>query len=427
MSSTQGQEKFSQEQLLFFEAKIRPVLVEKCYSCHSDQAGEVQGGLLLDSREGVRRGGDSGAAVVPGNLSASLLISAIRYSNDDLMMPPKDQGGKLPDNVKRDFETWVRMGAPDPRDGPARMVSRYDTSGARSWWSFQPIISVDPATMMIAPQHAAWPQTGIDRFVAAQWDSHGLTPVADAEPLVLLRRLRFDLTGLPPAPEEASEFVVRWEASPQSRDRLLEETVNRLLASHEYAERWGRHWLDIARYAESSGKDVNLVYPHAWRYRDYVIDSFHKDKPFDQFIREQIAGDLMPAGNASQRAEQLIATAFLALGENPINERDPKQFAVDLADDQIAVVSQAFLGVTAACARCHDHRFDPISQRNYTALAGIFLSTETKFGTAGAVGGRNRASLIALPEEANLPIVGAGMSSQESRRKQQMLQRLQEQ
>lgn len=426
-TDVRGEEKISKEQLQFFETKIRPVLVENCYACHSEDADENQGGLLLDSREGVRRGGDSGAAVVPGNLSASLLISAIRYSSNDLQMPPEDEGGKLPALVIRDFEAWVRMGAPDPRDGPAKIVSRYNTSDAKSWWAYQPIHPVSPSSVSVAPQHASWPRTGIDRFVAAKWETQELTPIKDAEPTVLFRRLYFDLTGLPPNEKEVSEFLTQWKDAAETRQKLIENTVNRLLDTREFAERWGRHWLDVARYAESSGKDVNLVYPHAWRYRDYVIDAFDKDKPFDEFLREQIAGDLLPAKNDSERAEHLIATAFLALGENPINERNAKQFAVDLADDQIAVVSQAFLGQTVACARCHDHRFDPISQRDYTALAGIFLSTETKYGTAGAVGGRNRAGLIELPASANLPVVGEGMSSSETNAKLRKLERLTEQ
>lgn len=422
-----GEEKLSQKQLQFFETKIRPVLVKSCYACHSEDAEDSQGGLLVDSREGIRRGGDSGSAVVPGNLSASLLISAIRYSSNDLQMPPEDEGGKLPAHVIHDFETWIRMGAPDPRDGPAKAVSRYDTSDARSWWSFLPIKPVSPTSVSVAPEYGAWPHTDIDRFIAAEWESRGLTPEDDAEPAVLLRRLRFDLTGLPPNEKEVADFLLHWNNAPTARPKLIEDTVDRLLDSREFAERWGRHWLDVARYAESSGKDVNLVYPHAWRYRDYVIDAFDKDKPFNEFLLEQIAGDLLPAKNDSERAEHLIATAFLALGENPINERNAKQFAVDLADDQIAVVSQAFLGQTVACARCHDHRFDPISQRDYTSMAGIFLSTETKYGTAGAVGGRNRAGLVELPAGANLPVVGKGMSSSETYGKQQKLERLRKQ
>lgn len=424
--SVTAQETISKSQRDFFENKIRPVLIKKCYACHSEEANESQGGLLLDSRAGIRRGGDSGPAVVPGKLQSSLLILAIRHSSDDLAMPPEDAGGKLSANVIRDFETWVRTGAADPRDGTAKVVSQYDTSDAKSWWSFQAIKSVVPPTG-ISSRHADWPQTEIDWFVAAKWDQSGVTPANDADPQVLLRRLRFDLTGLPPSERESEEFIQDWQSSPESREALLDNMIDSLLDTHEYSERWGRHWLDVARYAESSGKDVNLVYPHAWRYRDYVIESFHKDKPFNQFLREQIAGDLLSAKDATQRAEQLTATAFLAIGENPINERNPTQFAVDLADDQIGTVTQAFLGITASCARCHDHRFDPVSQRDYTSLAGIFLSTETKFGTAGAVGGRNRATLIELSGQANLPVVSNGFSVSEVRGKQTKMQRLQQQ
>lgn len=424
--SVKADEAISKQQRDFFESRIRPALIEKCYGCHSLKANESQGGLLLDSRAGIRRGGDSGPAVVPGKPESSLLILAIRHSSDELAMPPEDAGEKLPANVIRDFETWVRTGAADPRQESETTVDKYDLSDANSWWSFQPIKFIDPPTQ-ISPRHADWPQTDIDRFVAASWEQAGVSPVDDADPQVLLRRLRFDLTGLPPGEREAEYFTKQWLASPESREALLDKVVDSLLDSHEYAERWGRHWLDVARYAESSGKDVNLVYPHAWRYRDYVIESFHKDKPFDQFLKEQISGDLLPAKEAAERAEHLTATAFLAIGENPINERNPKQFAVDLADDQLGTVTQAFLGITASCARCHDHRFDPVSQRDYTSLAGIFLSTETKFGTAGAVGGRNRTDLIELPVNINLPVVADGISVAEIRSKQARMERLQQQ
>lgn len=421
-----AQDQSSKSQLDFFETKIRPVLVESCYACHSTKTGESQGGLVLDSRDGIRRGGDSGPAVVPGKIKSSLLIAAIRHTTDDLVMPPDGDGEKLSDAVIRDFESWIRMGAPDPRDGMAPGTNHYDTSEGLDWWAFQPIKPTQPPAS-VPPQFASWPLTSIDRFVASKWEEHGLSPVDDAEPHALLRRLRFDLTGLPPNENEVTYFLHHWQQEPDRRDALIEKVVDSLLNSPEYAERWGRHWLDVARFAESSGKDVNLVYPHAWRYRDYVIESFRKDKPFDQFVREQIAGDLLPAKNASQQAEQLTATAFLALGELPINERNAKQFAVDMADDQIGTVSQAFLGMTTSCARCHDHRFDPVSQKDYTALAGIFLSTETKYGTAGAVGGRNRATLIELSTAAKLPVVADGLSSSEIRSKQQKMERLQQQ
>lgn len=426
LSALMADEVISKQQREFFENRIRPVLIKKCYACHSEAANESQGGLLLDSRAGIRRGGDSGPAIVPGKPQSSLLILAIRHGSDDLVMPPEDEGGKLPSKVIHDFENWVRTGAADPREGTASKVSKYDVAEASSWWAFQPIRFKAPPTN-ISPQHVDWPQTDIDKFVAAKWKHDGLDPVIDADPQVLLRRLRFDLTGLPPSQYESEYFTKHWRASPASRQALLDKMVDSLLDSHEYAERWGRHWLDVARYAESSGKDVNLVYPHAWRYRDYVIESFHQDKPFDQFLREQIAGDLLPAKDAPQRARQLTATAFLAIGENPINERNPKQFAVDLADDQIGTVTQAFLGITVSCARCHDHRFDPVSQRDYTSLAGIFLSTETKFGTAGAVGGRNRASLIELPAAVNLPVVSDGISATEIRSMRVRMERLQQQ
>ncbi len=419
-----GQDALSRTEVDFFETKIRPVLVRHCYACHSEAADENHGGLLLDTREGIRRGGHSGPAITPGRLQASLLISAIRHASEELAMPT--DGDKLPDDVIRDFETWVRMGAPDPRDGSSKVVAQHDTSDAKDWWAFQPI-GHGKVSETAATEHAAWPKTDIDRFIVAGWASADLSPVADADPTTLIRRLRFDLTGLPPKEEEVAFFVKHWNDKPELRDALIQRVTDWLLDSHEYAERWGRHWLDVARYAESSGKDVNLVYPHAWRYRDYVIESFHQDKPFDRFVREQIAGDLLDASDASKRAEQLTATGFLAIGENPINERNPKQFAVDLADDQIGTVTQAFLGMTVSCARCHDHRFDPVSQKDYTSLAGIFLSTETKFGTAGAVGGRNRAELIELPKAAGLPIVGEGISASEIRQMQSKLARLQEQ
>lgn len=425
-SHSAAQEKLSRAQTEFFETKIRPVLADNCYACHSQKTGESQGGLALDTRAGIRRGGNSGPAVVPSKVKSSMLLSAIRHTTDDLIMPPEDEGEKLAESVIKDFETWIKMGAPDPRDGAAPAVSRFDNSEALSWWSFQPI-NGNAVPAKIPTEHANWARTQIDQFVASKWEQSGLSPVGDAEPHVLLRRLRFDLTGIPPSDNEVAYFVKRWKKSPEKREELLQNVIDSLLRSHEYAERWGRHWLDVARFAESSGKDVNLVYPHAWRYRDYVIESFHEDKSFDQFLREQVAGDLLPAKDASQRAEQLTATAFLALGENPINERNPKQFAVDLADDQIGTVTQAFLGITASCARCHDHRFDPVSQKDYTALAGIFLSTETKYGTAGAVGGRNRAPLIELPADAGLPVIAEGLSTLEIRIKQQKMDRLQEQ
>jgi hypothetical protein len=402
------------EQLAFFEKKIRPVLTDKCYKCHSEQAEKVKGGLVLDTREGIRRGGDNGPAVVAGKLEDSLLIEAIRYQNPDFAMPPKKAGGKLPVAVIKDFEAWVQMGAPDPREGAAKVVKKYDTEEAKKWWSFQ----APKKTAAPDLKNTAWPRGEIDQFILAGLEAKGLQTVADATKGALIRRVYFDLTGLPPSLKEADDFIK--DTSPDA----LAKVVDRLLASPQFGERWGRHWLDVARYAESSGKDVNIAYPHAWRYRDYVIAAFNEGKPYDQFIREQIAGDLLPAKDDKQRAEQLVATGFLAIGVKSHNEQNPRQFCLDLADEQIDTMSQAILGMTISCARCHDHKFDPIPQRDYYALAGIFLSTETRFGTAAGVQNRRAAELIELPKGAAAPVIAKTLTTDERARKERRLEEL---
>lgn len=380
------------EQVAFFESKIRPVLATKCASCHSEDSEKVRGGLLVDSRDGLLRGGDSGPAIVPGNPDESLLIQAIRYGDDSPQMPPK---GKLPDEVIADFERWVNQGAPDPRTQAKGTAGHagVDVEKGRSFWSFQAPRKVEPPEV----KDAAWPRGEIDRFVLAKLEEKGLRPVADADRPALIRRVTFDLIGLPPTPEQVKAFVD--DQSPDAFARV----VDGLLGSERFGERWGRHWLDVARYAESSGK-VNFAYPQAWRYRDWVIDAFNRDKPYDQFIREQIAGDLLPADDTRQRAAQVIATGFLAIGSKAHNTLDRKQFLVDLADEQIDVTTQAFLGLTVACARCHDHKFDPIPQRDYYALSGIFQSTQTCYGTlSGVIQSNNPSPLIELSEEADPP------------------------
>jgi len=376
------------EQSAFFEARIRPVLVEKCYSCHSAESEKIKGELLLDSREGMRKGGENGPAVVPGDVAKSLLITAILSTDADTAMPPKNKGGKLPESVIADFKQWIQMGAPDPRESVVKVTKSHDPVAAKSWWAYQPI--TQPAVPQ--PKDASWARTNIDRFILTKLEEQKLKPVADADGATLLRRLSFDLTGLPPDPSNLSELS----------GKAYEQRVDELLTSRAFAERWARHWLDIARFAETTGRDVNVTMPEAWRYRDYVIDALHADTPFDQFIREQIAGDLLPDTGDADRAKKLIATGFLAVGPKPLNGTDPRQFAVDLADEQIDAVSQAFMGMTLSCARCHDHKFDPITQQDYTALAGIFLSTETRFGTVGGVQGRNASSLIEVPASAGL-------------------------
>ena len=381
----------SAEQEKFFEAKIRPVLATQCGKCHSSTAEKLRGGLRLDSREAVRLGGDSGAVIVPGNLEESLLIKAIRYADKELRMPPK---AKLPDAVIGDFEVWVKMGAPDPRTGPSGAAARpsIDLAKAREFWSFQPPKKSAPP----AVARAEWPRGDIDRFLLAALESRGLTAVTDAERPRLLRRVTFDLIGLPPAPEELDAFVR--DQSPEAFGNV----VDRLLASPRFGERWGRHWLDVARFAESSGK-TNFTYPQAWRYRDWAIASFNADKPFDRFVREQIAGDLLPANDDTERADQIIATGFLALGSKAHDAENRGQFVLDVIDEQIEATTRAFLGLTVACARCHDHKMDPIPQRDYYALSGIFRSTQTCSGTlAGVFPNFNASPLVELPTGAGV-------------------------
>ena len=405
--------------IAFFESKIRPVLADKCYACHSANAEKLKGDLLLDTREGIRRGGESGPAVVPGNLEKSLLISAIRYHDKDTAMPPKNKGGKLPDAVIADFEQWVRDGAPDPRDGSTKVTKTYNTGSAKTWWSYQPVTK--PAVPMLADK--SWPRTDIDRFILAKLEERSLKPAADADAATLLRRVYFDLTGLPPSPEFIESFTNRSHEPFMTYEALVDD----LLSTPAFAQRWARHWLDVARYAETSGRDVNVVFPEAWRYRDYVIDAFARDVPFDRFIREQIAGDLLPDTGDADRARLLTATGFLAIGPKSLNETNPRQFAVDQADEQIDAVSQAFMGVTIACARCHDHKFDPVSQRDYTALAGIFLSTDTRFGTPGGVQARNASTLITVPDTAHLAVVNRRMDPNVWRQKSNRLASIEQQ
>jgi hypothetical protein len=403
------------EQLNFFEKKIRPVLAEHCYKCHSERSEKIRGGLVLDTRDGIRRGGDNGPAVVPGKLDESLLIEAVRYANKDFAMPPEKSGGKLSDAVIADFEAWVKMGAPDPRHGEAKVVKKYDAEEAKKWWAFQaPARSAPPEV-----KDGTWPRGDLDRFLLAGLEAKGLKPVSDADAATLIRRVYFDLTGLPPTLKETDDFMK--DTSPEA----LAKVVDRLLASPRFGERWGRHWLDVARFAESSGKDVNLAYPHAWRYRDYVIAAFNAGKPYDEFIREQIAGDLLPAKDENDRAENLVATGFLAIGAKSHNEMNPRQYFLDLADEQIDATSQAVLGLTVACARCHDHKFDPIPQRDYYAMAGIFLSTDTRYGTVQGVQNRHPSELVELPKGASVAKIDRKMSPEDLTRAKARLEALQ--
>jgi len=375
----------SAEGIAFFEKKIRPVLVEHCYKCHSANSEKVRGELLVDTRAGLLRGGASGHAVVPKNPEASLLIEAIRHEDEDLAMPPKN---KLPASVIADFEKWIMMGAPDPRDGTGP-IEKPNWKKAKDHWAFK--APQKPGLPEV--KQTEWTRTDIDRFIFSKLEEQSLKPAKYADRRTLIRRLFFDLNGVPPTPKEVENFVA--DKNPQAYSKL----VDRLLASESFGERWGRHWMDVARYAESSGKETNLAYPHAWRYRDYVIVSFNADKPYNQFIREQLAGDLMPARDDKHRAELMTATGFLALGPKSHNERSRMQFAVDMVDEQIETLSRSMLGLTIACARCHDHKFDPIPQSEYYSMAGILYNTETHFGTIQGPGNRHSSRLLNLPTE----------------------------
>lgn len=371
----------AQDDIRFFESKIRPVLVRHCYECHSGQSGKARGGLRVDSREALQRGGDSGPAVVARSLEESGLYQALLYHDDGWQMPPK---GKLPQATIEDFRRWILMGAPDPRvtGVSPNVASEIDIEAGRQYWAYQPLAPTPPpATATTSWSAVSADRTAIDRFVEAGLRKQGLTPVDDAAPEVLVRRLYFTLTGLPPSPDDLQQWNRKLRAaSGPTRHAVVAQLVDELLASDRYGERWGRHWLDVARYAESTGGDHNNIYQHAWRYRDYVIDAFNDDRPFDQFIREQLAGDLLPIESDMEWANNVIATGFLAIGVKSVGEEDQQRFFADLVDEQIDTTTRAFLATTVACARCHDHKFDPVPQADYYALAGIFRSTETHYG-----------------------------------------------
>jgi hypothetical protein len=351
------------DQRAFFESKIRPVLVKQCYECHSQTSKKLGGKLLLDAPSEMIAGGESGPAVIPGKPDESLIVQAVRY--DGLEMPPKK---RLPDNIVNDFVEWVKMGAPDPRTEPPKIARK---APQEPLWSLQPISDPKPPSV----KNASWPRQSLDAFVLAKIEQNGLQPAPDAEAATLRRRLSFDLIGLPPDPTDQS-------------DPSDPSYIERLLQSPHFGEKWGRHWLDVARYAESNGNDGlsrNPSFPHAWRYRDYVICAFNEDLPYDRFIAEQIAGDLLPADSPAQRDRQLIATGLLALGAKPAKAMN-ENFEMDVIADQINVIGSGILGLSVGCARCHDHKTDPIPTRDYYALAGIFRSTETMWGAAAHQG-----------------------------------------
>jgi len=348
-------------QIEFFEKKIRPIFAEHCYSCHSDKAEKVKGGLRLDTREALLKGGSSGAVIVPGDPDASPLIKAVRYQDEELRMPATKGGGKkLSDDQIAALEAWVKLGAPDPRiTGGPRPLTDIREARARHW-AFQPVRKPAPPEV----KKNRWVQTPVDAFVLAKLEQKHLNPAPPADRRTLIRRVTYDLIGLPPAPEQVEEFIN--DKKPDAYARL----VDRLLSSPHYGERWGRYWLDVARYADTKGYlpgGEERRYPFSYTYRDYVVHAFNEDKPYDQFVIEQIAADRLPPG---EEKDSLAALGFLTLGRRFLNNQN------DIIDDRIDVVTRGTLGLTVSCARCHDHKFDPIPTRDYYALHGVFASSE---------------------------------------------------
>jgi len=380
------------EQLTFFEQKIRPVLAEHCYKCHSSQSKKLKAELYLDNREGLLKGGETGPVVVPGKPEASLLIRAVVYLDNELEMPPNK---KLPDRAIADLQEWIRMGAPWPEENSPS--AKKTEVGAQDWnklrlenWAFRPIKKPVPP----GPGNKALVNNPIDNFVLEKIETAGLEPLGKAEKRVLLRRIHLDLTGLPPTPAQVDEFLA------DKRPDALKHMIDSLLDSPHYGERWARHWLDTARYSDGlGGFGDNGPLPGAWRYRDYLIRAFNQDLPYDQFVKQQVAGDLIDEPLA------VYGTGFFAIGPNyKPDGGDPEakaQAEAETLADRIDTFSRAFLGLTVQCARCHDHKFDPIPTEDYYSMAGIFKSTQTLFGGATGGGIRHQTKLIERQEGRN--------------------------
>ena len=355
-------EPISDEDVAFFEKRVRPLLVDKCYECHSADSDEVQGDLMVDSRATLRRGGITGPAVVPGDPKNSLLIEAIRYENDALQMPPDE---KLSEDDISILERWIENGAPDPRSTATKHAGkRIDVAAAREFWSLQPI--ADPEVPRV--KLSEWPTSEIDYFVLEKMESQQLTPAEDADKRTLIRRATYDLIGLPPTLEEIDDFLA------DSSLNAYAKLIDRLMESPRYGERWGRHWLDVVRYADTAGDNSDFPIPQIHRYRDWVIDAFNRDLPYDEFVRDQLAGDLRGGSTEEERIQRLVATGYLANARRFGSRVDdyPQHLTIE---DTIDNLGRTFLGLTINCARCHDHKFDPITHRDYYALYGIFQST----------------------------------------------------
>ncbi len=348
----------SPEDEKFFENRIRPALVKYCYECHSEEADKKKGGLWLDRKAGWEVGGDTGPAAVPGDLAGSLLIETILYDDPDLEMPPD---GKLPPEVIADFEEWVQRGLPDPRTNAGMKITPDGMSleEGRKFWSFQP------------RETDFGERKTIDHFIDARLEEAGIDPEPATSALQRLRRTKIDLTGLIPSEEEQEEILA--DHSPERWEQL----IDRWLDSKAFGERWGRHWLDLMRYADSSGGGRAMPFPQAWRFRDHVIDSFHQDRPLNDLITMHLAGDLLPSENEEERIENLISTGFLVLGPHNYENQNKAELDFEIVDEQLDTLGRAFMGQTFGCARCHDHKFDPVPTKDYYAMAGILLSSNS--------------------------------------------------
>lgn len=350
-------QQLTKAQIDFFEAKVRPVFAEHCYKCHSATSEKIKGGLVMDTKQDLLKGGETGPALVPGNAEKSLLIKAVTYKDADLQMPP--QGKKLSDQQISDLTQWVKMGAPDPRKSAAVAKAKDTREAGKTHWAFQPVKPQTPPDV----KQANWAKNPVDNFILAKLEEKVMKPSAAADKRTLIRRAFYDLIGLPPTPAEVDAFLK--DTSPDAFKKVVEN----LLARPQYGERWGRYWLDVARYSDTKGgvkrNKEDDKYPFAWTYRDYVIKSLNDDKPYNQFIVEQLAADKV----ATKDRGALAAMGFLTVGDRFMNNQN------DIINDRIDTTTKAFLGLTVACARCHDHKFDPVPIADYYSLHGIFASS----------------------------------------------------
>ncbi|NBV21481.1 MAG: DUF1553 domain-containing protein [Proteobacteria bacterium] len=396
-----------EEGIAFFEKRVRPVLVEHCYECHSASAKKTKGGLRLDSREGWVKGGDSGTAIIPGKPDDSLFIKGIRHWDKEFKMPPEKP--LVPAQVA-DLVEWVKLGAPDPRTNAPALVASTPAKAAygisleegRKHWAYQPV-KAQPLPKL---KDKAWPQNELDHFTLARMEKAGVTPAPAADPRTLIRRLTFDLTGLPPTAEETEAFVGACSKI-GNRQSAIGNAIDRLLASPHYGERWGRHWLDVVRYADTCGNASDYPVPQAYKYRNYVIKAFNEDKPFDRFIREQLAGDLLNAKLETSNPELVIAPGYLAIARHFGGGKGETHLTIE---DSIENMGRAFLGLSLSCARCHDHKFDPIASTDYYALYGIFSSTT--YPHPGSEGMNRPKDLIPLLPKAELEVASKAWKEQ---------------